>query len=44
MIVGEVQKEMSYYVMHRYHWLRPQQFNNGLVVTEEKLKTVSGIS
>ncbi|WP_158249342.1 hypothetical protein [Amnimonas aquatica] len=32
--------------MHRYNWIRPHQFNDGLApaVAEEKLKAVSGIS
>jgi putative transposase len=38
--------DISHYLMHRYNWLRPHQFNAGLApaVAEEKLKTVSGIS
>lgn len=34
------------YLMHHYNWVRPHQYNDGLAPakTEEKLKTVSGIS
>lgn len=42
----EAMQDVSYYLMERYNWIRPHQFNNGLApaVAEEKLKTVSGIS
>jgi putative transposase len=42
----EAIQDVSDYVMHRYNWQRPHQYNNGLppAVAEEQLKTVSGIS
>lgn len=42
----EAMQDVSYYLMERYNWIRPHQFNNGLpsAVEEEKLKTVSEIS
>jgi putative transposase len=42
----EAYRDISHYLMHRYNWKRPHQFNGGLppAVAEEKLKTVSGIS
>lgn len=42
----EAMQDVSYYLMERYNWIRPHQFNDGLApaVAEEKLKTVSGIS
>ncbi|MYM75586.1 hypothetical protein GTP56_25800 [Duganella sp. FT134W] len=35
----------SHYLMHRYSWIRPHQFNGGLApaVAEEKLNVVSGM-
>lgn len=46
MTTREATQDVSYYLMERYNWLRPHQFNDGLApaVAEEKLKTVSGIS
>ena len=46
MTTREATQDVSYYLMHRYNWIRPHQFNDGLApaVAEEKLKTVSGIS
>mgnify|MGYP000467474942 CR=1 FL=1 len=46
MTTREAIQDVSYYLMHRYNWIRPHQFNDGLApaVAEEKLKTVSGIS
>lgn len=46
MTAQEAHRDISHYLMHRYNWLRPHQFNDGLApaVAEEKLKTVSGIS
>ena len=37
---------ISYYLMHRYNWIRPHQFNDGLAAAqaEKKLNVVSGIS
>ena len=39
-------QDVSYYLMERYNWIRPHQFNDGLAlaVAEEKLKTVSEFS
>ncbi|MFX0313933.1 hypothetical protein ACL8ED_30235, partial [Pseudomonas aeruginosa] len=35
----EAQRDISHYLMHRYNWIRPHQFNDGLppAVAEEKL-------
>jgi putative transposase len=46
MTAQEAHRDISHYLMHRYNWLRPHRFNDGLApaVAEEKLKTVSGIS
>ena len=37
---------LSHFLMHRYNWVRPHQFNGGLAPAraEEKLNVVSGIS
>ena len=42
----EAQRDISHFFMHRYNWIRPHQFNDGLAPAraEEKLKVVSGIS
>ena len=42
----EAMQDVSYYLMERYNWIRPHQFNDGLAlaVAEEKLKTVSEFS
>ena len=42
----EAQRDISHFLMHRYNWIRPHQFNDGLAPAraEEKLKVVSGIS
>lgn len=42
----EAHRDISHYLMHRYNWLRPHQFNEGVApaVAEEKLNVVSGIS
>lgn len=42
----EAHRDISHYLMHRYNWLRPHQFNGGMApaVAEEKLNVVSGIS
>ena len=44
--VNEACRDISHYLMHRYNWLRPHQFNDGKppAIAEEKLKPVSGIS
>lgn len=40
------QRNISHFLMHRYNWVRPHQFNGGLAPAraEEKLYVVSGIS
>ncbi|QPG61503.1 IS3 family transposase [Pseudomonas sp. BIGb0427] len=40
------QQDIGRFLMQRYNWQRPHQFNSGLApaVAEEKLNTVSGIS
>ena len=42
----EAQRDISHFLMHRYNWIRPHQFNGGLAPAraEEKLNVVSGIS
>ncbi|AOX99538.1 transposase [Jeongeupia sp. USM3] len=46
MTAQEARRDISHYLMHRYNWLRPHQFNDGLApaVAEEKLNAVSGMS
>ncbi|MBG5604095.1 MULTISPECIES: IS3-like element IS222 family transposase, partial [Pseudomonas aeruginosa group] len=41
----EAQQDISHYLMHRYNWIRPHQFNDGLppAVAEEKLNPLSGM-
>ncbi|MBG4488447.1 IS3 family transposase, partial [Pseudomonas aeruginosa] len=41
----EAQRDISHYLMHRYNWFRPHQFNDGLppAVAEEKLNPLSGM-
>src|SRR3546814_6074013 len=41
----EAQRDISHFLMHRYNWIRPHQFNGGLAPAraEEKLNVVSGI-
>ncbi|WP_304951699.1 IS3 family transposase [Sulfitobacter sp.] len=41
----EAQRDISHYLMHRYNWIRPHQFNGGLppAVAEEKLNPLSGM-
>ncbi|MBI7467861.1 IS3 family transposase, partial [Pseudomonas aeruginosa] len=41
----EAQRDISRYLMHRYNWIRPHQFNDGLppAVAEEKLNPLSGM-
>lgn len=43
--MGEARRDVSHYLMDRYNWQRPHQFNHGLppAIAEEKLKPVSGI-
>ena len=45
MTAQEAQWDISHYLMHRYNWIRPHQFNEELpqAVTEEKLNVVSGM-
>ena len=42
----EAQRDISQFLMYRYNWVRPHQFNGGLAPAraEEKLNIVSGIS
>ncbi len=42
----EAQRDISHFLMHRYNWIRPHQFNVGMAPAraEEKLNVVSGIS
>ena len=42
----EAHRDISHYLMHRYNWIRPHQFNGGLAPAqaEKKLNVVSGIS
>ncbi len=45
MTAQEAHRDISHYLMHRYNWIRPHQFNDGLApaVAEEKLNAVSGM-
>lgn len=45
MTAREAQRDISYYLMHRYNWIRLRQFNQGLAptVAEEKLNVVYGM-
>ncbi|PXX21187.1 putative transposase [Burkholderia pyrrocinia] len=45
MSAQETHRDISHYLMHRYNWKRPHQFNDGLApaVAEEKLNAVSGV-
>jgi len=40
------QQDVGQFLMHRYNWQRPHQFNSGLApaVAEEKLNAMSEIS
>ena len=42
----EAQRDISHFLMHRYNWIRPHQFNTGLAPAqaEKKLNAVSRIS
>jgi putative transposase len=46
MSAGEAHRDIRYYLMQRYNWIRPHQFNDGVApaVAEEKLNPVSGVS
>jgi putative transposase len=46
MNAGLAQQDIGRFLMQRYNWQRPHQFNKGLApaVAEEKLNSVSGIS
>ncbi|KPZ29093.1 ISPsy24, transposase orfB [Pseudomonas coronafaciens pv. zizaniae] len=46
MTAQEAQRDISHYLMHRYNWVRPHQFNDGLAPAqyEKNLNVVSGIS
>ncbi|MGY2293595.1 hypothetical protein ACW9H6_28055, partial [Pseudomonas sp. SDO528_S397] len=46
MTTREAHRDISHYLMHRYNWIRPHQFNAGLAPAqaEKKLNVVSGIS
>ena len=46
MTAQEAQRDISHYLMHRYNWIRPHQFNNRLppAQSEKRLNVVSGIS
>ncbi|MEQ6494020.1 IS3-like element IS222 family transposase, partial [Pseudomonas aeruginosa] len=43
LMAQEAQRDISHYLMHRYNWIRPHQFNDGLppAVAEEKLNPLS---
>jgi len=45
MTAQEARRDISHYLMHRYNWIRPHQFNDGQapVQVEKKLNVVSGI-
>ncbi|MFH7473704.1 IS3 family transposase, partial [Pseudomonas syringae pv. tagetis] len=46
MTAQEPQRAISHILMHRYKWIRPHQFNNGMAPAqdEKKLNFVSWIS
>ncbi|KOP59096.1 transposase [Pseudomonas coronafaciens pv. porri] len=46
MTAQEAQRDISHYLMHRYNWIRPHQFNDGLAPAqyEKNLNVVSGMS
>jgi len=46
MSATQAQQDIGRFLMQRYNWQRPHQFNDGLppAVAEERLKPVSGIS
>jgi putative transposase len=41
----EAQRDISHYLLQRYNWIRPHQFNDVLppAVAEEKLNPLSGM-
>ncbi|WP_338929460.1 IS3 family transposase [Ralstonia pseudosolanacearum] len=45
MTAHEAHRDISHYLMHRYNWIRPHQFNDGLApaVAEQKPNAVSGM-
>ncbi|MCS8367668.1 IS3 family transposase, partial [Pseudomonas aeruginosa] len=45
LMTREAQRDISHYLMHRYNWIRPHQFNDGLppAVAAEKLNPLSGM-
>jgi putative transposase len=45
-IAQEAQRDISHFLMHRYNWIRPHQFNSRLkpARAKEKLNVVSRIS
>ncbi|ERX91913.1 hypothetical protein VNPA131289_10000 [Pseudomonas aeruginosa] len=45
LMAREAQRDISHYLMHRYNWIRPHQFNDGLppAVAAEKLNPLSGM-
>ncbi|PTE00321.1 DDE-type integrase/transposase/recombinase, partial [Pandoraea apista] len=45
MTAPQAHRDISHYLMQRYNWIRPHQFNDGLApaVAEEKLNAVSGM-
>jgi putative transposase len=46
MTAQEAHRDISHYLVHRYNWIRPHQFNHGLAPSqaEKKLNVVSGIN
>lgn len=46
MSVQQSQRDIRYYLIHRYNWILPHQFNGWLtpVKVDKKLNVVSGIS
>jgi len=46
MTAQEVHRDIAHYLMHRYKWIRPHQFNDGLAPAEAEKKpnVVFGIS
>jgi len=46
MTAQETHRDISHYLMYQYTWIRPHQFNDGLIPAqaEKKLNVVSEIS
>lgn len=46
MTAQQAHRDISHYLMRRYNWIRPHQFNDGLApaVAEQKLNAVSGMT